>query len=223
MVSGNIGAGKTSLIRLLAPREGWQPHYEFVKNNPYLSLFYRDMKRWVFHLEMFFLWNRVHEYMKMINSSSINLADRAIYEGRHVFVENLYRTRIMTRVDYQTYNRFYEQMLSFLRPPDLVVYLRVSPGIAYHRVKKRRRRSEAEIPLAYFRQLHRYYERYMEKIATLSRVLTIDTDNLNPLVRPDHLVHIADQVYTHLDLPMPLRFQAGTDSPRHGESSTGGT
>lgn len=194
VVSGNIGAGKTSLIELLSKKFGYTPYFELVNNNPYLPLFYEDMKRWAFNLETFFLTGRVKQYVKMMESEGINIADRTVFEGRYVFVENLYRTGALSDTDYKTYLGLYELMIEFLRPPDLVVYLRTTPDIAKERILTRGREWEKGIDIEYLRQVHGLYEEYIKEISGMCPIVTIDMDKLNPLYNQRDLEEITQKV-----------------------------
>ena len=122
-IAGNIGSGKTTLTKLLSARYQWQPYYEVVNDNPYLADFYSDMRRWSLQLQIFFLSKRFQAHQEITRSSSSAIQDRSIYEDVHIFARTLFDSENMSTRDYQNYLQLYENMVQFLTPPDLVVYV----------------------------------------------------------------------------------------------------
>jgi deoxyadenosine/deoxycytidine kinase len=193
-VSGNIGAGKTTLIELLSQKLSWHPHYEFVNNNPYLPPFYEDMKRWAFNLEVFFLANRVKQHIEMMKEEGISISDRSVYEGRYIFVENLFRTGLLSETDYKAYLDLYEILIGQLSPPSLVVYLKTKTETSVARIISRGREWEQNISINYLKQLNLLYKEYIEKMTDICRVITIDADNMDLISKPDQLDEIAEKI-----------------------------
>ncbi|MBC7416619.1 MAG: deoxynucleoside kinase, partial [Pedobacter sp.] len=125
-IVGNIGAGKTTLTGLLAKNYGWEALYEAIDNNPYMEDFYNDMKRWSFNLQIYFLNSRFQQLTEIGKNDRHVIQDRTIYEDAHIFAENLHEMALMTTRDYENYKAIFNNITSFIRPPDLLVYLRAS-------------------------------------------------------------------------------------------------
>ena len=120
-LAGNIGVGKTTFTKTMSERCGWQPFYESVSDNPYLNDFYKDMKKWAFHSQMYFLSHKFKLHMGLNNSAETIIQDRTIYEDAEIFATNLYRSRKLNKRDYDTYFELYETMKNALQPPDLLI------------------------------------------------------------------------------------------------------
>lgn len=177
-VAGNIGAGKSSLTRLLAGTFKWNPYFESVDDNPYLQDFYGDMKRWSFHLQMYFLANRFKSHKKMIESGMSVIQDRTIYEDAEIFAKNLYEIGKMDQRDYDNYVSLFHVMMEYLKPPDLLIYLRASVETLVRQIRQRGRGYEQSIPREYLEQLNRHYETWIGNYK-LGPVLVIPSDNLD--------------------------------------------
>jgi deoxyadenosine/deoxycytidine kinase len=178
-VAGNIGVGKTHLTTLLANHLGWRAYYEPVIDNPYLNDFYEDMERWAFHLQVFFLSKRFEIHREMVGSQEPCIQDRTIYEDKEIFAATLHRQGCMSDRDYGNYVALFEAMTSFLRTPDLVVYLRADVDTLIDRIKCRGRDCERDISADYLNALNGSYEEWVSRAARVSRVLAIDTDDLD--------------------------------------------
>jgi deoxyadenosine/deoxycytidine kinase len=177
-VAGTIGAGKTSLVAWLEKRYGLAPAYEPNEANPYLADFYRDMKRWAFHSQCFFLAHKLALHQDLERSAAPVVIDRTIYEDAEIFARNCYQQRLMTKRDWEVYERLYAGILRALRPPDVLIALHCSLGTTKKRIAKRGRASEREIPDAYLRRLHRLYEAWFASY-TLSPIVHLDTGKLD--------------------------------------------
>jgi len=177
-VAGNIGAGKSSLTRLLASRFKWNPYFESVDDNPYLQDFYGDMKRWSFHLQMYFLANRFKSHKKMIESGMSVIQDRTIYEDAEIFAKNLYEIGKMDQRDYDNYVSLFHVMMEYLKPPDLLIYLKATVDTLVHQIMQRGRGYEQNIPREYLEQLNRHYETWIGNYK-LGPVLVIPSDDLD--------------------------------------------
>lgn len=177
-IAGNIGVGKSSLTALLAQRLNWRPLYEAATENPYLADFYRDMRRWSFHSQVFFLTRRVRHHQELACSPHPVVQDRTIYEDAEVFARNLYEQGHMDARDYATYVALYEVLRQLLPPPHLLVYLKASVPVLLQRIAWRGRDFERDISPGYLEQLNMLYERWIATF-TLCPVLTIDTDRLD--------------------------------------------
>jgi len=186
-VAGNIGVGKTHLTTLLANHLGWRAYYEPVIDNPYLDDFYTDMERWAFHLQVFFLSKRFEIHREMVGSREPCIQDRTIYEDKEIFAATLHRRGFMSDRDYGNYVALFEAMTSFLRTPDLVVYLRADVDTLMERIRCRGRDCEREISGGYLDALNGAYEDWVGRAARSSRVLAIETDGLD-LVSNEHAI-----------------------------------
>ena len=193
VISGNIGSGKTSLTKLLAQRYGWEPRYEVVADNPYLGDYYKDIRRWSFCLETFFLKERFRDVLDIAHSERDIVQDRSIFEGVHVFASNNKAMGNMDDRDYATFMELFEQMTSIVPMPDLMIYLRASVPHLVRNIQKRGRDYEQSIPINYLKGLN---ERYEDFVYTKygGRVLTIDVDNLDFLNNSDDLKIITDKI-----------------------------
>ena len=162
-IAGNIGSGKSTLTRLLARHYGWKPHYEQVANNPYLEDYYRDIKRWSFPLEVFYLKERFKDLLQLQKQQEDIVQDRSIYEGVYVFTANNHDLGNLDDRDFETYMELFEDMTDVVRYPDLMVYLRCSVGHLASNIEKRGRSYEEQMPLRYLESLNRRYEDFITK------------------------------------------------------------
>ncbi len=178
-IAGNIGVGKTTWTRLLSERFDWRPYYEKVKENPYLPNFYKDMNRWSFQSQIFFLTQRFKAHQEIQKTNITCIQDRTIFEDGEIFARNLYEYKTMSQVDYLSYRELYEAILNTLRFPDLIIYLRASIWTLISRIRKRGRDFEKNIDKEYLAQLSTYYEEWVEKYSKTHRVLVVDTDDLD--------------------------------------------
>jgi deoxyadenosine/deoxycytidine kinase len=175
VLAGNIGAGKTTLVRMMCGRPGWKPYYEPVAENPYLEDFYRDMGRWAFASQVFFLTHRVRSHRALMDEPGSVVQDRSLYEDAEVFARNLYVRGSMSERDWATYLGLYETLKTLLPPPDLVVYLRAPVPVLAQRIAMRGRGFEADIPREYLAGLNRLYEQWIGGF-DLSPVLVLAAD-----------------------------------------------
>ena len=174
-VAGNIGAGKSTLTQLLSERYLLTPVYEAVDENPYLEDFYKDMEKFAFHSQMFFLAKRLEQHLKHINSGSRVIQDRTIYEDANIFARNLFETGTMNLRDYNSYRKMYEAILQALRPPDLLVYIRASVPTLQAHIQKRGRGYEVRIRRDYLEKLNALYESFIATY-TFSDIVMIAGD-----------------------------------------------
>jgi deoxyadenosine/deoxycytidine kinase len=177
-VAGTIGAGKTSLVAWLVRRYGLTPFYEPNETNPYLADFYRDMTRWAFHSQCFFLAHKLELHQELERSRTPAVIDRTIYEDAEIFARNLYAQRHMQKRDWAVYERLYAGIRHALRPPDILIALTCPLRTAKRRIRQRGRAMESAIPDAYLSRLHRLYDRWFSTY-DLSPIVTIDTGKLD--------------------------------------------
>jgi len=197
IVAGNIGVGKSTLVSMLCQKLGWEPFYEPETENPYLSDFYQDMSRWSFQSQVFFLSRRLHIHHQILHYSGSVIQDRSIYEDAEVFARNLYLQGNMSDRDYVTYRSLYQTLTEFLPPPDLVIFLRASVETLLKRIALRNRDYERSISAEYLDRVNRLYTDWLTSF-TLCPVLTIPADELDYVVRPDHLELIVGKVQQKL-------------------------
>jgi deoxyadenosine/deoxycytidine kinase len=192
-IAGNIGAGKSTLVQMLSQQLNWEPFFEPVSNNPYLSDFYKDMSSWGFHSQVFFLSHRLKVYRKLTDSCSSVILDRSLYEDAEIFARNLFLKGIMSQRDFETYDALYRSLISFLPTPDLVIYLKASVETLIKRIKKRDRSFENTIKRDYLEDLNQSYDLWIANFS-LCPVLTIPTDNLDFVSMPKHMNLIIKKV-----------------------------
>ena len=185
-VAGNIGAGKSTLTRILSERYLLTPVYEAVDENPYLQDFYEDMPRWAFHSQIFFLSRRLEQHLNQVNTGARVIQDRTLYEDAAIFARNLFETGVMSARDYRSYRGMYDAIAQALRPPDLLVYLEASVPTLKRRIARRGRDYEQAIGDAYLAQLNALYSDWIE-VYTLSPVVKIPADQTDFLHAPDDL------------------------------------
>ncbi|MGE4232325.1 MAG: deoxynucleoside kinase [Bacteriovoracia bacterium] len=196
-IVGNIGAGKTTLTKMLSEAHGWEAHFEAVTNNPYLEDFYKNMSRWSFPIQIFFLNSRYQTHQKISKGTRSAIQDRSIYEDAHIFARNLYESGFMEKRDYFNYLDIYNELVGHLNSPDLMVYLRKSLPKLKENVAKRGRDYEADISEKYLSDLNRYYDEWIEKYKE-GKVLVIDSDNLDFVNNQEDFNNISKQIFDHV-------------------------
>jgi deoxyadenosine/deoxycytidine kinase len=175
-VAGNIGSGKTTLSGLLAKHYKWEPHYEDVDTNPYLSSFYEDMQRWSFNLQVYFLNSRFRQVIKIRESGKTVIQDRTIYEDAYIFAPNLHAMGLMSTRDFDNYKSLFELMVTFLQPPDLLIYLRAEVPTLVRQIAKRGREYESSIRIDYLTRLNERYEAWLSEYK-IGKLLVMDVDD----------------------------------------------
>ncbi len=187
-IAGNIGAGKSTLVDFLARTYGVMPFYEPNDENPYLKDFYKDMKRWAFQSQLYFLGSKFRLHQELDRQPGVVALDRTIFEDAEIFATALYQMRKISKRDWQTYRAIYEAILDAIRPPDLLIYLRCSMRTLRTRIRLRGRRMEQDMPLSYLKRLERLYEGWIENYS-MGDVLVLETDRLDYI---HDLVHRLD-------------------------------
>jgi deoxyadenosine/deoxycytidine kinase len=178
-IAGNIGVGKSMITTMIGEVFGWQMHFEPVINNPYLEDYYKDMKRWSFHLQVYFLSKRFEVQKIILDNPGSAVQDRTIYEDVEIFAPTLHRRGCMDDRDYENYREVFRNMVNFLQPPDLIIYMKCKPETAYSRITNRGRTCESDIPLDFLQDLNAAYEDWIERAPALCPVRTIDTEEIN--------------------------------------------
>lgn len=196
-IAGNIGSGKTTLTRMLSEYYGWTPKYESVTYNPYLEDYYKDIPRWSFNLEIYFLEQRFRDILDIAKSKKVIIQDRTIFEGVYIFVANNYAMGNLSERDFSTYMRLFEAIMSTVKYPDLMIYLRSSVPHLVSQIQKRGRDYEQSIGIDYLKGLNDRYEKFIGEDYK-GRVLTIDADNLDFENNPEDFAHITDKIDSEL-------------------------
>ena len=192
-VAGNIGAGKTTLSELLAKHYKWTPHYEDVDENPYLNDFYNDMQRWSFNLQIYFLNSRFKQIIDIRKSDKTIIQDRTIYEDAEIFAPNLHSMGLMSTRDFNNYKTLFDLMISLVKPPDLIIFLRATVPTLVNQIQKRGREYENSIRIDYLKQLNERYEKWITSYK-MGKVLTINVDELDFTTKPEDLRFIIDKI-----------------------------
>ncbi len=197
-IAGNIGAGKTTLTKLLAKHYKWEPQLEDVVDNPYLDDFYNQMERWSFNLQVYFLNSRFRQISMIRKSGKDIIQDRTIYEDAHIFAPNLHAMGLMTNRDYENYRSLFDLMESFVEGPDLLIYLRSSIPNLVSQIHKRGRDYENSISIDYLSRLNERYEAWITKYDK-GNLLIIDVDNLDFVANPEDLGSIINKIDADLN------------------------
>lgn len=193
-IAGNIGVGKTTMTDIIARRFGWRAFYESVIDNPYLEDFYLDMKRWSFNLQIYFLSHRFRSHKQMTECNIATVQDRTIYEDVEIFARNLYEMGNMSQRDWDNYRALFEIMTSYLKKPDLIIYLRASVDTLLTRIKKRSRGFERDISPEYIYMLNLSYDRWIKEEQSRNKVLVIETDQFDVFRDQDKLERVLNQI-----------------------------
>ena len=196
-VAGNIGAGKTTLVNMLAEHYGWQPHLEAVDNNPYLEDFYGDMEKWAFPLQIYFLNSRFNQVTHIKKSEHTIIQDRTIYEDAYIFAKNLRDSKYLSPRDFDTYFSLFQSMSGMIQPPDLLIYLRASISKLIDQISKRGRDYETTISIRYLEDLNHYYENWIGEYKE-GNLLILEVDDLDYVKRDQDFQHVVGKLDGHL-------------------------
>ena len=196
-VSGNIGAGKTTLSELLGKHYDWEVQYEDTNTNPYLSDFYEDMHRWSFNLQIYFLNSRYKQILDIRSGDKVVIQDRTIYEDAYIFAPNLHEMGLMSKRDMENYSTLFHIMTGQIKPPDLLIFLRASiPKLVEH-IQKRGREYEGSISLDYLKRLNQKYENWISDY-NIGRLLIIDADTMDFKKNQEDFGHVIEQIDSKL-------------------------
>ncbi|SIS77230.1 deoxynucleoside kinase [Belliella pelovolcani] len=192
-VSGNIGSGKTTLTEKLAKHYGWKAEFEAVENNPYLADFYEDMKRWSFHLQVYFLNSRFNQINKIRQNAESVIQDRTIYEDAYIFAANLHKSNLISQRDYDNYLNLFHSMIEFVQAPDLLIYLKADIPKLVGQIEKRGRDYENAIRIDYLKNLNSHYEDWISGYDK-GKLLIVDVNDMDFVAYPEHFSEIVEKV-----------------------------
>ena len=198
VISGNIGVGKTTLAEKLAKKYNWKILLEEVDNNPYLDDFYKSMKSWSFHLQIFFLNSRFKQIQNISKTNNTIIQDRSIYEDYEVFTKNLFDSGILLKREFENYKRLYNTILEYVKVPDLLIYIR-NKNIKniVNNIKKRNRNFEKKINTEYLKNLNIYYENWIKNYSN-KNLLIIDVTNKDFINNSKNLKNIYNIIETKI-------------------------
>ena len=197
-IAGNIGSGKTTLTRMLVDHFHWTPKYESVDYNPYLADFYNDMERWSFNIQIYFLNKRFLDVVEINKHDEIIVQDRSIYEDACIFAPNLHNMGLMSTRDYENYASLFSLMVSLVKAPDLLIYLRSSIPHLVGNIQKRGREYESSIRLDYLKGLNALYEDWIKDYKD-GKLLILDVDKLNYEESPEDFSTICDLIEAQIN------------------------
>lgn len=198
VVAGNIGSGKTTLTKKLSEKLGWKPHFESVQDNPYLADFYKDMDRWSFPLQVYFLTHRFNTHKLIETAPASSVQDRSIYEDANIFARALFEQGKLDARDYENYRTLYESMIQYLNPPTLMIFLKRSVPKLQERIKLRGRDYEQAIPVDYLTSLNHYYDDWYANY-NMGKSLIVDTDELDFLDNEEHFDRLIKRIWDSID------------------------
>lgn len=192
-IAGNMGSGKSTLVDFLARTYDVSPFYEPNEENPYLPDFYKDMKRWAFRSQLYFLSNKFRLHQELDRTPGVVALDRTIFEDAEIFATALHQMRKIDKRDWQTYWGFYQAILDAIKPPDLMIYLRCSMRTLRQRIKLRGRAMEQDVPLAYLKRLDGLYDEWIRSYG-MSEVLVLETDKLDYIHDLIHRLDVMERI-----------------------------
>ncbi|MCQ2139128.1 MAG: deoxynucleoside kinase [Bacteroidales bacterium] len=195
-IAGNIGSGKTTLTKMLAAHYGWTPKFESVDYNPYLADYYEDMERWSFNLQIYFLNKRFKDVVDISKSDEVIIQDRTIYEDARIFAPNLHEMGLMSTRDFENYQDLFDLMMSMVKAPDLLIYLKSSIPNLVSQIQKRGREYEKSIRIDYLTGLNNRYDEWIDGYK--GELLVIDADNIKFANRPEDFEKVTNMIDAQL-------------------------
>ncbi len=198
-VAGNVGAGKSTLTKLVGEKLNLETHYEVIDKNPYLEKFYNNQKKWGFHLQLYFLSQRFKQQSEFNKNGLNNIQDRSIYEDVEIFAKNLFDNEVMTKEDYETYKELFHNMVDYLKSPDLLIYLNGSVDNIISRINNRGREMEKQVDVTYWENLHSRYEDFIKNY-NKSNVLYVNIDEVDLLEGDGHIDMLCNKIKNILNM-----------------------
>jgi len=198
-IEGVIGVGKTTLARLLQPQYQAELLLEVFEENPFLSDFYSDRERYAFQTQIFFLLSRYHQQRRA--TTSILETQKNLISDYTFDKDSLFARINLTGDELEMYYRVHQALAEKIPKPDLTVYLKADTDILMQRIASRDRPYERRMERAYIEQLNQAYDAFFSSPPADIRVLTIDTNELNIVSKPEDLAHINLRIKQALHLP----------------------
>lgn len=196
-ICGNIGSGKTTLAKMIAKHYGWSAELESVEDNPYLADFYEDMKRWAFHLQIYFLNSRFNQIKRIRDSKITTVQDRTIYEDAYIFAANLYKSKFLNDRDYSSYLTLFESMIQHVEAPDLLIYLKADIPKLVKQIEKRGRDYENAIRIDYLKNLNQHYAEWIGSY-DIGKLLIIDVNEIDFVANQEDFAEIISKIDVEL-------------------------
>lgn len=196
-ICGNIGSGKTTLAKMIAKHYGWSAELESVEDNPYLADFYEDMKRWAFHLQIYFLNSRFNQIKRIRESKVTTVQDRTIYEDAYIFAANLYKSQFLNDRDYSSYLTLFESMIQHVEAPDLLIYLKADIPKLVKQIEKRGRDYENAIRIDYLKNLNSHYAEWIGSY-DIGKLLVVDVNDIDFVANTEHFADIISKIDVEL-------------------------
>ncbi|MCF0210633.1 MAG: deoxynucleoside kinase [Bacteroidales bacterium] len=196
-IAGNIGSGKTTLTNMLSEHFGWTPVYENIDNNPYISDFYEDMRRWAFNLQIYFLHRRFEHVIESCKKYDNLVQDRTLYEDAYIFAPNLHSMGLLSSRDYETYRSLFNLMISLTPKPDILIYLKASVPTLINLITKRGRDYEASIRLDYITSLNKRYDDWVNSYE--GKKIIVDVDNMNFVDNPEDFGVVVEKINAEIN------------------------
>lgn len=197
-IAGNIGAGKTTLTKMLAKHFKWEPHFEDVDHNPYLADFYVDMHRWSFNLQVYFLNSRLQQLLEIRKGAETVIQDRTIYEDAFIFAPNLHDMGLMTQRDFDNYAKFFSTIQQMVSAPDLLIYLKAGIPKLVDQIQKRGRDYEENIRLDYLKRLNTYYDKWIANYKD-GPLLVVEVDNMDFAENEEDFAKIVSKINAQIN------------------------
>ncbi len=160
-LAGNIGAGKTTAAKLISQTFGYELFDEPVIDNRFLGVYYADMQRWSFTLQLEFLIRRVehHELIRTVEKSCVQ--DRTLYEDPEIFAKYLHGLGHMGDPELQLYLEYFQRLTRTIQQPDKVICFDVPDvSVLLRRIRSRGREEEKGIQSQFLRGLNGYYSSF---------------------------------------------------------------
>lgn len=193
VIEGVIGAGKTSLARMLSERLSAKLVLEEVEENPFLKDFYKDRARFGFQTQMHFLFSRYQQQrdMKQTDLFSDKMISDYLFQKDRIFAS-------LNLVDREM--ALYDRLMAWLEldvvKPDVAVYLQAHPDTLLERISKRARPFEKDMDRDYIRQLNEAYNHFFFHY-TETPLLVVDTNAIDFVNQPDDYEDLVKRILSH--------------------------
>jgi len=221
IVEGNIGAGKSTFLRLLKkelpyisvalePLELWHTEH----GQSLLADFYGNPQRWAYTFETLTMMCRVREHTsEQQHKEPWRIMERSIYSGYYCFAKNSYQSGFLTKLEWSIYQDFFTFLTKdTCNTPQGFIYLKVKPEVALERTKRRNRSAETTIPLSYLQQIDQLHNEFL--------IEKKDIDNIPVLILDCNAEFESESAkfLQHVDAIKQFLHQTNHQSPGNNES-----